>query len=304
MEEFIETTTVFRNTNQKNLCNDMIKGFKSIDELSPDRSKELINDSKNDKCWIYHSDAHQGVKSMFGKVRDASKCGEKDKNFIIKGIVFNDNYTIEDGVQEIKMQMKFQALGLAPKIHDAFVCNSSVANKNETNSESFDTLFLVMERKEITVKELFTKLLPQTFFENPDSFVIYKKKRCNILTVLYYYIRLAIQKAEENGLQHNDLHLGNLMFDIPRKSVQSLYTLKKKPKMLLKNAQKLTYSEAFDALAFSSFEKIDAFFNFKSLQFIDFGHASKIDYDQNEGDLEYVETLLTYEYINKELRRK
>jgi hypothetical protein len=301
MQNFVKTSTILKSIDGKNLCNDMIKGFKSIDELSPDRSKQLENASKDNKCWIYHSETHQGVKSMFGKVRDASNCDEQEKkfavkrNFIVKGIVFNDNYTVEDGVQEIKMQMKFQALGLAPKIHDAFVCNSSVANKDETSNESFDTLFLVMERKEITVKELFTKLLPRTFFENPDSFIIYKKKRCNILTVLYYYIRLAIEKAEKHGLQHNDLHLGNLMFDIPRESVQFLYTLKKVPKT--------RYEDAFDSLAFSSFEKIDAFFNFKSVQFIDFGHASELD-EENEGDLEYVSSLLTHEYINNELRRK
>jgi hypothetical protein len=311
-DSFVQTSTLLVESKYNNLCNDMIKRFRSIDTSS--------------NCWMYHSDSHQGLKSMFGKVKDATKCHEEHKKFIIKGVVFNENYTIEDGIQEIQMQMKFQKLGLSPKLYDAFICDSSVANKTETltnftNLPTFTTLFLVMDRKEITVKELFTKLLPQLFYENADSFIIYKKKRCNILTVLYHHIQSLIHQATQNDLQHNDLHLGNLMFDIPKSSLQFLHHVKKFPKMLLKDAlishpeiksastcisnQGLktcqSLSDSFDILAFASFDVINNFFKFDSLQFIDFGHATE---GEENTDLEYVTTLLTYNYLNNELRPK
>lgn len=93
--------------------------------------------------------------------------------------------------KEIAMQSEFASLGLAPKILDAWMCNSEAS--------------IVMEKKDTNLVRLVQALVSQNKSQ---------QEILRTIDALQDATLALVKKAHQNNLVHKDLHLKNVMVDV------------------------------------------------------------------------------------------
>lgn len=115
-------------------------------------------------------------------------CCNDDCKYVVK--VMHAKRSLESFKQqanrEVDMHVRFEALGLAPKIHDAWLCSHEA--------------ILVMDRRQMSLTEYFKSLVGRADIDL-DEKLKEAEKRVNAM----------LTKAHEAGLVHNDAHLENIM---------------------------------------------------------------------------------------------
>lgn len=248
-EHYFKTISTIQDKNLKDLCKDMIEGFSIM------RAMKTAKFGR----WKIHSEIPIGVESQFAKVYSVCYYHEKEPCFyIVKAAVCNGFFTLADAVNEIQMQYECNQLGLAPAIVDAFVSSSCVGSKSKDK-----VVFMVMQKKGFTVKEIFTKLLPLQWWSMEGELSLNRDK---LVGVVYHAGLTLLAKANKHGYFHMDPHLGNFMFDMPvatRKLLQGIVCEPKK------------YKEAFQSFCRGGHDALFTSLGLDSLQLIDFGMSNR-----------------------------
>jgi hypothetical protein len=242
-EVFFKHVSTLQDNMLKDVCKDMIYGFSMMNKM---KTKKFSN-------WRMHSKEAIGVESQFAKVYSVCASEEKEQClYVVKATIINEFYTLQHALNEVQMQYECNQIGLAPAILDAFY-STSCFNKKKNK-----VVFMVMEKKGFTIKELFTRLLPLAWWEEE----INKK-----LAYVVYRAGLALlDKANKNGYFHMDPHLGNFMFELPRSTMRILRGMACDPKK---------YSAVFKAFCESDEEQIHRNLGLDSLMLIDFGMTNR-----------------------------
>ena len=248
------------------ICTDIIKGFDFLKSNEKDNHK-----------WVYHSTKPIGNKSMFAKVYDITN--NNDNGFVLKSVEINEYYTIENAKNEVKIQNLASQYKITPKLIDSFICKSRL---NDEKREK-EYVFLIMEKKQISLKQFF-KLLPQVVFSNQE-FLDYDSNQYLLIKTIVKYCLKCINKMKTLNIFHNDIHLGNIMFDCPLSTLNYLqlfkqeYKEQKLHKWLLDLNNKFQlgkYESSINLLFIRCLQNsncINEIFNLKSIQIIDFGQA-------------------------------
>ncbi len=187
-------------------------------------SKCLLNEIRylmetNHKCvWI----EHPTKKKELGSGEDAlifQICCSKDESlnceYVVKVQNNNRNRFFE---KEVDMHLLFSKLGIGIPIIDAFMCDSHGS-------------FLMMEKRDFTPEQYVKYLL-----ENGKSQEFILQQIENIKKEALRIVKIGF----ENGLNHNDLHINNIMLNLgPDDTFKdlSLIDFGKSKKELLKPSQ-------------------------------------------------------------------
>jgi len=120
-------------------------------------------------------------------------CCGNDCKFIVKVIENKHQRSnfIQKVAKEIAIQSEFASLGLAPKVLDAWMCNSEAS--------------IVMEKKDTNLVRYVQALVSQN---RPLQDIL------RTIDALQDATLLLVKKAHQNNLAHKDLHLKNVMVDV------------------------------------------------------------------------------------------
>ena len=122
-----------------------------------------------------------GEEANYGEVWIA--CCRKDCDYVLKYMSYENNNKKEDIINEVNIQDECSALGLCPKIADAWLCEEGGA--------------IVMEKFQITVANL-----------------LLEYKSGNVKQLILANILSLIDRLHLHGIYHGDLHLNNIMVKI------------------------------------------------------------------------------------------
>jgi len=232
------------------VCADMMRGFLQFKHTNPSK-------------WLIHINKPMGVISQYAKVFSACVPNEKEPCFhVIKATQCNSLFSLKDAQNEVNMHLLFQAKKLAPPMVDAFWstnCNLNDKNKSTSNP----TVFIVMKKKGFTLKEIFTTLLPKEWWDVEGQVSMDPSK---LVGTIYLHGLSLLKKANAYGLFHMDPHLGNFMFNPPRKIVSFLKRVSQDWKH---------NKDEFVSMMNSGSEHLFDLFGLDTLTLIDFGMSNQ-----------------------------
>lgn len=160
-----------------------------IDQCPPEMFERLtINQPECDWIPVNYAVLGKGVKGYTFQV-----CCHGDCRYIVKKMTNKQRKSSfkDSVVREIRMQQRFQAAGVAPRLLDAFSCG--------------DDFYLVMDKMDYTIEKLF------------EDVVVHKynlETALRIKDMLLQEVFALIEQAARNRLVHDDLKLDNIMVNI------------------------------------------------------------------------------------------
>jgi len=129
-----------------------------------------------------------GEEANYGEIWAA--CCEKDCEYVLKYLSYENNNTKKDILNEINIQNECAELGLCPKISDAWFCEEGGA--------------IVMELFHTTVASLFLRY---------KTDLVRQMILANVIVLL--------EKLHIYGIYHGDLHLNNIMVKGKRNKIKN-----------------------------------------------------------------------------------
>lgn len=137
------------------------------------------------------------IKYQLGKGEDATvyaACCNNECKYVVKVISNTKQRSnfLSKVAKEIAMHEKFENIGLAPKLLDAWM------NNNEAS--------LVIEKKDKSIKEYITECVESGSFKVSELLKTIDSIEKRVLKLL--------NVAHKKNLVHNDLHLDNIMLDV------------------------------------------------------------------------------------------
>jgi len=262
----------------------------TFDDLSPvcKDAAHILFDNKEAHLYTFLRTNAIGQKSMYARVYMALQ--NNATPLIVKCIKLDtSSFTKNDLKDEVKMHRRYASIGLAPKLHQAFICSQDDVG---------EVGYLVMDMKEMTIKELC---------------IVYLKQISHLfLDTLRDQILQRVATAHANGWCHNDLHLNNVMIDTPPIACHLLLLWNTNPRAQLASLStscmhflttlRLTnaLTKTIDDVMMRMMRRkntLISFFHMHTIQLIDFGKAERLYDDEDCDDNIMISHLLSKDAI-------
>lgn len=147
----------------------------------PESSLKNIKQQHPECRWYLRSKVGQGAVATVYQA-----CCNNDCKFVAKVLNSPNVERLREKVNhEVEMHERFEKLGLAPKVHDAWLCNHEA--------------IIIMDKLHMSIPEYVKYMVARV--DNVEPIVRDLQRRVNE----------ALLKAHQAGLVHGDTHLGNFM---------------------------------------------------------------------------------------------